>query len=83
MSELLELFVAPYAAVSSCSHMVDSVQQSYLSNISQDEIDTFTVHLSFPLDVDTDKIDSKDAIYRALGGMYDDLSLILMRFLFG
>jgi len=40
--------------------------------ISQDEIDTFTVHLFLPLDVNTDKIDSRDAIYRALGGLYDD-----------
>ena len=30
------------------------------------------MHLFLPLDVDTDKIDSKDAIYRALGGLYDD-----------
>lgn len=40
--------------------------------ISQDEVDTFTVHLFLPLDVNTDNIDSKAAIYRALGGMYDD-----------
>ncbi|KAK5064849.1 hypothetical protein LTR84_000683 [Exophiala bonariae] len=40
--------------------------------ISQDELYTFTVHLFLPLSVDTDKIDSRDAIYRALGGLYGD-----------
>lgn len=40
--------------------------------ISQDEIDTFTVHLFLPLDVDTDKIESRSAVYRALGGLYED-----------
>ena len=39
--------------------------------ISQDEIDTFTTHLFLPLDVNTDEIESKDAIYRALGGLYE------------
>lgn len=43
--------------------------------ISQDEIDTFTVHLFLPLDVDTENIDSKDAIYRALGGIYGNFHI--------
>ncbi|KAK5102745.1 hypothetical protein LTS08_003545 [Lithohypha guttulata] len=43
--------------------------------IAQDEVETFTVHLFLPLDVDTDKIESKDAVYRALGGIYDDFHI--------
>ena len=40
--------------------------------IAQDEVDTFTVHLFLPLDVDTDQIKSEDVVYRALGGLYGD-----------
>ena len=43
--------------------------------ISQDEVATFTVHLFLPLDVDTDQIESKDAVYRALGGLYGDFRI--------
>lgn len=38
--------------------------------ISQDEIETFTVHLMIPVDADTDQIESKGVIYQALGGLY-------------
>ena len=38
-------------------------------------MDTFTVHLFLPLDVDTDKIESKAAVYRALGGLYEDFEV--------
>ncbi|CAG9953730.1 unnamed protein product [Clonostachys rosea f. rosea IK726] len=38
--------------------------------ISQDEKDTWTIHLFLPLDAEPEKIDSHDAIYRALGGVY-------------
>ena len=37
--------------------------------IAQDEIDTWTTHLMLPLDVDTDKIESHEAIYRVLGSL--------------
>lgn len=43
--------------------------------ISQDELYTFTVHLFLPLDVDTDKIDSREAVYRALGGLYEEFPI--------
>ena len=36
--------------------------------ISQDEVDTWTTHLPIPLDVDVDKIDAQDAIFKVLGG---------------
>ena len=36
--------------------------------ISQDEIDTWTVHLPFPLDVDTSSVDSLNVIFTVLGG---------------
>jgi hypothetical protein len=39
--------------------------------ISQDEKDTWTIHLFLPLDADPSKIDSYDAVYRVLGGLYE------------
>lgn len=39
--------------------------------ISQDEKDTWTAHLFLPLDAEPEKIDSRDAVYRVLGGLYD------------
>lgn len=38
--------------------------------ISQDEKDTWTTHLFLPLDSEPEKIDSHDAVYRVLGGLY-------------
>lgn len=38
--------------------------------ISQDEEDTWTTHLFLPLDAEPEKIDSYDAVYRVLGGLY-------------
>ncbi|KAJ5532324.1 FAD binding domain-containing protein [Penicillium frequentans] len=38
--------------------------------ISQDEKDTWTTHLFLPLDAEPEKIDSYDAVYRVLGGLY-------------
>ncbi|EXA32094.1 hypothetical protein FOVG_16671 [Fusarium oxysporum f. sp. pisi HDV247] len=38
--------------------------------ISQDEKDTWTTHLFMPLDAEPEKIDSKEAVYKALGGLY-------------
>lgn len=43
--------------------------------ISQDEIETFTVHMFVPLDADVDQIDSKAAIYQVLGGLYDPFEI--------
>ncbi|KAL4801513.1 FAD binding domain-containing protein [Aspergillus unguis] len=41
--------------------------------ISQDEKDTWTTHLFLPLDAEPapEKIDSYDAVYRVLGGLYE------------
>ncbi|KAL5320105.1 hypothetical protein ACEPPN_013167 [Leptodophora sp. 'Broadleaf-Isolate-01'] len=36
--------------------------------IAQDEKDTWTTHLSLPLDTDPDTIDSYEAVYKVLGG---------------
>lgn len=36
--------------------------------ISQDEVDTWTVHLALPLDVETSQLDPKEVIFRVLGG---------------
>lgn len=38
--------------------------------ISQDEVDTWTVHLFLPWDADTDKLDSHEVVYKVLGGLY-------------
>ncbi|KAK1671460.1 monooxygenase [Colletotrichum godetiae] len=38
--------------------------------ISQDEKDTWTTHLFLPLDAEPEKIESHDAVYRVLGGLY-------------
>lgn len=38
--------------------------------ISQDEKDTWTTHLFLPLDAKPDQIESHDAVYRVLGGLY-------------
>ncbi|KAM5353698.1 hypothetical protein ACJ41O_000348 [Fusarium nematophilum] len=38
--------------------------------ISQDEQDTWTTHLFMPLDAKPEEIDSHDAVYRILGGLY-------------
>ncbi|EXJ79925.1 hypothetical protein A1O3_08210 [Capronia epimyces CBS 606.96] len=38
--------------------------------IAQDEVDTWTTHLFLPLDAEPDKIESHDAVYRALGGLH-------------
>lgn len=38
--------------------------------IAQDEIDTWTTHLFLPLDINTAEIESQDAVYRVLGGLY-------------
>jgi FAD-dependent monooxygenase len=37
--------------------------------IAQDEIDTWTAHLFLPPDGDASQIDSRDAVYRLLGGL--------------
>jgi FAD-dependent monooxygenase len=37
--------------------------------IAQDEVDTWTIHLFLPLEVDHETIDSYDAVYSVLGGM--------------
>lgn len=37
--------------------------------ISQDEVDTWTVHTVFPADFDTTTLDPKEAVYKALGGV--------------
>lgn len=42
------------------------------SIIAQDEVDTWTIHLFMPLDADPDKIDSKEAVYKVLGGLQGD-----------
>ncbi|KAI3553349.1 FAD binding domain-containing protein [Colletotrichum abscissum] len=39
--------------------------------ISQDEKDTWTTHLFLPLDAEPEKIESRDAVYRVLGGLYE------------
>lgn len=41
------------------------------SLISQDEAETFTAHLFLPLDAEPDKIGTEEAVYRALGGLYE------------
>ncbi|KAF2013873.1 hypothetical protein BU24DRAFT_249031 [Aaosphaeria arxii CBS 175.79] len=38
--------------------------------IAQDEVDTWTVHLMFPLGTDVDDIDPYEAVYKALGGHF-------------
>ncbi|EFX05670.1 FAD-binding domain containing protein [Grosmannia clavigera kw1407] len=38
--------------------------------ISQDEKDTWTTHLFMPVDANPDEIDSHEAVYRILGGLY-------------
>lgn len=38
--------------------------------ISQDEKDTWTTHLFLPVDAEPEKIESYDAVYRVLGGLY-------------
>lgn len=38
--------------------------------ISQDEEDTWTTHLFMPVDAEPEKIDSHEAVYRVLGGLY-------------
>lgn len=38
--------------------------------IAQDEVDTWTTHLFMPLDAEPDKIESHEAVYRVLGGIY-------------
>ncbi|EXJ70410.1 uncharacterized protein A1O5_06478 [Cladophialophora psammophila CBS 110553] len=40
--------------------------------IAQDEVDTWTTHLFLPLDAEPEKIDSRDAVYRVLGGIYGE-----------
>ncbi|KAM0414667.1 hypothetical protein ACHAPT_013493 [Fusarium lateritium] len=40
--------------------------------ISQDERDTWTTHLFMPLDAEPEKIDSKKAVYKVLGGLHGD-----------
>ncbi|KAL7931347.1 hypothetical protein V8C35DRAFT_323774 [Trichoderma chlorosporum] len=37
--------------------------------IAQDEVDTWTIHTSIPIDADWEKIDPEEAIYNALGGL--------------
>jgi hypothetical protein len=43
--------------------------------ISQDEVDTWTVHLRIALDQEVDEIDAKDAIFGVLGGQAGDFSI--------
>ncbi|KIW76367.1 hypothetical protein Z517_11113 [Fonsecaea pedrosoi CBS 271.37] len=38
--------------------------------IAQDEVDTWTTHLFLPLDAEPEKIESREAVYRVLGGIY-------------
>lgn len=38
--------------------------------IAQDDEDTWTTHLFLPLDAEPEKIDSHEAVYRVLGGLY-------------
>jgi FAD-dependent monooxygenase len=45
--------------------------------IAQDEIDTWTTHLFLPADAETDGIDTHEAIYRVLGGMYNRFPIII------
>ncbi|KAJ3536123.1 hypothetical protein NM208_g6859 [Fusarium decemcellulare] len=40
--------------------------------ISQDEAETWTTHLFMPLDAEPDKIGSKEAVYKVLGGLHGD-----------
>ncbi|KAF5008754.1 hypothetical protein FDECE_4991 [Fusarium decemcellulare] len=40
--------------------------------ISQDEAHTWTTHLFMPLDAEPDKIGSKEAVYKVLGGLHGD-----------
>jgi hypothetical protein len=51
--------------------------------IAQDEIDTWTTHLFLPLDAQPEKIESHEAVYRVLGGLYGrypiDIDQILVR----
>lgn len=43
--------------------------------ISQDEVETFTIHLFVPVDFDMNQIDSRQAIYQALGGLYEPFEI--------
>ncbi|SCO84288.1 related to phenol 2-monooxygenase [Fusarium oxysporum] len=38
--------------------------------IAQDEIDTWTTHLFMPLDANPDALESHEAVYKVLGGLY-------------
>ncbi|KIW78347.1 hypothetical protein Z517_08182 [Fonsecaea pedrosoi CBS 271.37] len=40
--------------------------------ISQNEKDIWTTHLFLPVDTDTDSIASEEAVYRVLGGLYEN-----------
>src|ERR1700761_6274689 len=40
--------------------------------IAQDEVDTWTTHLFLPLDAEPEKIESRDAVYRVLGGIHGE-----------
>ncbi|KAF2491724.1 FAD-binding domain-containing protein [Lophium mytilinum] len=37
--------------------------------IAQDEVDTWTCHLNFPLDVSSDGVGSEEAVYKVFGGL--------------
>ncbi|KAH8885900.1 FAD-binding domain-containing protein [Thozetella sp. PMI_491] len=43
--------------------------------IAQDEVDTWTTHLFMPLDAEPEKIDSHEAVYRVLGGIYGNYEI--------
>ena len=40
--------------------------------IAQDEVDHFTTHMFIPLDAEHEKIDSRQAVYMVLGGLYGE-----------
>ena len=40
--------------------------------IAQDEVDTWSIHLFMPLDSEPEKIGSREAVYRVLGGVYGE-----------
>jgi hypothetical protein len=51
--------------------------------IAQDEIDTWTVHMFLPSEIDTSSIESEDAVYTVLGGLHGkyriDIDEVLVR----
>lgn len=43
--------------------------------VAQNEIDTWTTHLALPLEQDPEAIGSHEAVYRVLGGLYDQYEI--------